>query len=100
LRTRRSRRGVGGLDRGVEFDRVAALLARAVARAFAPAERHMVVDPGGRQVDHHETRLRVALEIARVLQRSGADAPGQAERAVVGDRKRLLPSQPTVADSP
>src|SRR6185437_5181612 len=41
---------VGGLDLGVELDRIAPLLARAVARSLPAAERHVVIDAGGRQV--------------------------------------------------
>ena len=39
---------VGGLDRRVELHRIAALLARPIARALAAAERHVIVDAGRR----------------------------------------------------
>src|SRR4051794_11685563 len=72
------RQRVGGLDRGVEFRGVAALLARAVARTLAAAERHVEVDAGGRQIDHHHACLGIALEVRRVFQAGRADAGGQA----------------------
>ncbi len=40
------RQRIGRLDRGVEVDCVAALFAGAVARAFAAAEGHVIVDAG------------------------------------------------------
>src|SRR5690606_8124935 len=67
--TARSGRGISRLDGGVELSRVAPLLARPIAGALAAAERHMVVDPRGRAVDHHHASLRVALELGGVLQR-------------------------------
>src|SRR5262245_19616857 len=86
----RLRQRVGGLDRGVELDGIAPLLARTVARAFAAAERYVVIDPGGRQVHHHHAGLGVALEMARVFEAGRADARRQSEIGVVGDRDRLL----------
>src|SRR5262249_10871830 len=87
---RRPRRDVGRLHAGVELPRIAALLAWSVARALAAAERHVIVDAGGGQVDHHHAGLRVALEVRRVRERSGADAGGKSEGRVVGERERLL----------
>src|SRR5258706_5070545 len=81
---------VGSLDHGVELHRVAALLARAVARAFAAAEGHVIVDARGRQVHHHHPRGGIALEVLGMLERGGGDARGQAEGRVVRDRERLL----------
>src|SRR4030095_12108844 len=76
---RRSSSGihVRGLHRGVELHRVAALLARPVARAFAAAEGHVVVDARGRQVHHHHAGGRIALEVLGVLERGGGDTRGQ-----------------------
>src|SRR5262249_53284778 len=65
---------VGGLHRGVELGGVAPLLARPVARAFAAPERHVIVDAGGRQIDHHHAGLGIALEVAGVFETGGADA--------------------------
>src|SRR5262245_26298037 len=70
---------IARLHRGVELDRIAALLARPVARAFAAAERHVVVDARGRQVHHHHARGGIALEVLGVLERSGRDARGKPE---------------------
>ena len=51
-RSGRSSRTAGvnvcGLDRRVELHRIAALLARPIARALAAAERHVIVDAGRR----------------------------------------------------
>src|SRR6266850_148988 len=81
---------VGGFDDGIELDRVAPLLARAVARALAAAERHMVVHPGRGQVDHDHARGRISLEMLGVLERGRGDARGKPERRVVRHRERLL----------
>src|SRR6185369_5888565 len=86
----RSRQRIGGLDHGKEFPGVASLLARTVARAFAAAEWDVVVDPGGRQVDHHHAGLAAALEMRGVLQRCGHDAGGKTEVGVVGYRKSFF----------
>ena len=47
-KSRTARVNVGGLDRRVELHRIAALLARPIARALAAAERHVIVDAGRR----------------------------------------------------
>src|SRR5690242_11179427 len=60
-KTRRLYRGVGGLDGRIELHRIATLLARPVTGTLATAERHMRIDAGGRQVDHHHARLRMPL---------------------------------------
>src|SRR6478735_3862546 len=52
-----SRQRVARFHRRVELGGIAALLARPVARALPPAERHVVVDARRRQVDHHHARL-------------------------------------------
>src|SRR3546814_15043144 len=70
--------GVGGLHHGVELGGIATLLARAVARPLPASERDVVVDARGRQVDHHHPGLGIALEVAGVLQRAGADEIGRA----------------------
>src|SRR5882757_4983794 len=57
------------LDDGEELAGQLALLARAEAGVLAAAERHVVVDAGGRQVDHAHASLDVALEVAGMLQR-------------------------------
>ena len=51
---------------------------------LAAAERHVEVDAGGRQVDHHHAGFRIALEMRRVLEAGRGDAGRQAERRVVG----------------
>src|SRR3569832_1802114 len=81
---------VRGLDGRVELRGVAALLARAVARTLAAAERHVVVHARRRQVDHHYAGLRIPLEVRRVFQRRRRDAGRQAELGVVGERQRLV----------
>src|SRR5579875_3769977 len=81
---------INGLDLGVELDRGEALLARAVARFADAAERHMIVDPRGRQVDHHHPGADVAAEMPGMLERAGDDACGQAELAAIGELQRLL----------
>src|SRR5712671_313946 len=81
---------VGSLHDRIELHGVAPLLARAVARAFAAAERHVVIDPRGRQVDHHHPRGGIALEVLGVLERGRGDARGKPERRVVRHRERLL----------
>ena len=63
-----SARHVGGLHRGVELDRVAALLARTEAGSLPAAEGHVVVHAGGRHVHHHHAGLRMPLEVLHVLQ--------------------------------
>src|SRR5271154_1917520 len=60
---------------GVEFHRIAPLLARSEVRAFAAAKRRVIIDPGRRQVDHRHADLGIALEVRRVLEARGAD-PG------------------------
>src|SRR6185437_3192759 len=76
------------LHRRIELRRVAALLARPVARALAPAERRVIIHTRSRQVDHHHASLRVALEMRRVLEARRADAGAKAERRIVRDRQR------------
>ena len=85
-----ARVSIGGFHRGVELACIGALFARAVARAFASAERHVIVDTCGRQIDHHHARLAVALEMRGILEAGGADAGGKAEVGVVGDRQGML----------
>src|SRR3954462_15181626 len=82
--------GVGRLRRGVELLSVAPLLARAIGRAFAASERHMVVDPRCRQIDHHHPGLTVALKMRGVFQAGGADPGREAKLGVVRNLKRLL----------
>src|SRR3954469_21835415 len=82
--------GIGGLHRRIELACIGALLAGAVARALPAAERHVIVDAGGRQIDHHHAGLAVALVVRGVFQAGGADAGGEAELGVVGDRQRLV----------
>jgi hypothetical protein len=60
---RLARVGIGGLHRRIEFAGIRTLFARAVARAFAAAEGNVIVDAGGRQIDHHHAGLAVALEV-------------------------------------
>src|SRR5690606_23516109 len=72
--------GIGGLYLRIEFHGVAALLPGAIGGFLAAAKRHMIVDPGGGNIDHHHSGLAVALEMAGVLEARGADAGGQAER--------------------
>src|SRR5882757_7724215 len=82
--------GIGSLHRRIEFARIGALLAGAVARALPAAERYVIVDAGGRQIDHHHAGLAVALVVRGVFQAGGADAGGETELGVVGDRQRLV----------
>src|SRR4051812_6212550 len=81
---------VGGLHDRIELDRVAALLARAVARAFAAAEGNVVVHAGGRQVHHDHARGGIALEVLRVFERRGGDAGGESESGVVRHGERFV----------
>src|SRR3954468_20968490 len=67
---------VRGFHGGVELDRVAPLLARAIAGSLATAERHVVVHACGRQIHHHHAGRGIALEVLRILQRSSRD-PGR-----------------------
>src|SRR5438270_10166401 len=69
---------------------MATLLARAIARRLSPAEWYMIVESGGRQVDHDQSRLRIALKIASIFQRGRADTRRQAELRIVRDRQRLI----------
>src|SRR3546814_3228882 len=48
----------------------------------------MIVDSGGRQVDHDHPGADVAAEMARVLERGRDDPRRQAEIALVGERER------------
>src|SRR5438552_18334669 len=67
-----------------------ALLARSVARTFATAEWHMIVDAGRRKIDHHHAGSRSLSEVAGMFERAGTDARREAEDRVVGDRQRLI----------
>src|SRR3954447_3837609 len=87
---RTSRRHVRGFHNRVELPCVCTLLARTVAGFFPPAKRHVIVQPGCRQVHHDEAALCVSLEMAGVAERRGHDAAGQAERCVVGNGERLV----------
>src|ERR1700730_459148 len=48
---------IRGLDDRVELLCIAALFARTVARLLPPSERHVIVEPRGRQVHHDQTAL-------------------------------------------
>ena len=74
----------------IELACVRPLLARPVARFLPPAERHVIVEPGGRQIHHHEPARRVSLEVARVFERRRHDPGRESERRVVGDRERFV----------
>ena len=66
--TKRLPPDVNRLRLRVEFDRGEALLARAVARLARAAERNMIIDACGRQVDHHHSRPDLPAEMPRMLQ--------------------------------
>src|SRR5215831_5191981 len=85
-----SGRNVRCFDYREELYRVTTLLTWTVARALPPAERDVIVDSGGRQIDHHHACLRVALEVRCVLERGGDDSCRQSEFGVVGERERLV----------
>src|SRR5438105_3637769 len=85
-----SRRRVRRLDGGKELRRVASLLARSITRPLAASEGHVVVDARRRHIDHHHPRLRVTLEVRRMLQRCRDDARTEPERRVVRQRQRLV----------
>src|SRR3546814_19993172 len=57
----------------VIFDRGEPLFARAIARPARAAEGDMIVDSGGRQVDHDHPGADVAAEMARGLERGRDD---------------------------
>src|SRR3954462_14070266 len=80
------RPGVGRLDRRVELDRVASLLARAARGSLRATERHMMVDTGGRQIDRDDARLEAVAEHRSVLEGRGAHARRQPELGVVRQR--------------
>src|SRR5882672_643817 len=81
---------VNRLRLSIELDRGEPLLARAVARAARAAERHVMVDARGRQIDHHHARAHVPAEVPRYFERRRNDTGGQAERAAVRDLERVL----------
>src|SRR3546814_18303883 len=70
----------------VIFDRGEPLFARAIARPARAAEGDMIVDSGGRQVDHDHPGADVAAEMARVLERGRSDPRRQAEITLVGEQ--------------
>src|SRR5690606_36664711 len=76
---------VAGLGLGEEVSGGEALFARAIAGLLRAAEGHVIVDAGGRQVDHGHARLGAALEVAGVFQRLSDDARRQAELGAIGD---------------
>jgi hypothetical protein len=73
-----------GLDGRVKLRRVTSLLARTIALSFATAERHVITDPGGRQIDHHHPGFGIALEMARMFQARRANARREPERRRFG----------------
>src|SRR3712207_3738340 len=62
-----------------------ALLASANARLLVPAEGHLELEAGCRNVDVYEAGLRAGYELLGVAQGLCSDAGGQAEAGVVGD---------------
>src|SRR3546814_2774827 len=75
------------------FDRREHLCARAVARRAGAAEGDVIIDPRGRQVDHHHAGAHPFAEIADMPGAVADDAGGQAEIAAVGDSERFLRSE-------
>src|SRR5438105_15809881 len=65
------------------------MLTRTVAGAFAAAERHVVVDPRSRQIDHDHARLAFALEVRGMLERCSHDAGRESEIGIVGHCERF-----------
>jgi hypothetical protein len=59
-------------------------------RSASLAEGHVKVDARSRQVDHHHTRLAVALEMRGVFEARRANARGKTEFRVIGERQRLI----------
>jgi hypothetical protein len=58
-------------------------------RAFAAAKRNMIVDAGGRQIDHHHSGFGIALEVARVFEARGA-VPEVSPFGIVRELERLI----------
>ena len=50
----------------------------------------MIVNAGGRQIDHHHAGFRIALEMRRIFERGGNDAGRQAKFGVVGRGQRAI----------
>jgi hypothetical protein len=67
-----------------------ALLARPVARLLPPAERHVVVEPGRRQVHHHETALGVRLKWLACFSDVVDDARPRADTGSRWPRERFV----------
>src|SRR5215475_12834338 len=84
-RYRRSHAQIRRLYNRVKLFRVPALLARTVARRLCAAERDVIVEPRGRQVDHDKARLRICLEVSRILARRCADSGRQTILRVISD---------------
>src|SRR5271163_1463729 len=73
----RSCQRVGRFYGRVEFHRMAPLLPRSEVRAFAAAERRVIIDAGRRQIDHRHADFGVTLEVRGMLEARGADAGAQ-----------------------